>query len=55
MHRNAPLTPQGRLRLCQMIEEGWTIDQLRRVHAHLAPDHLQESLKLNPMAQLNRR
>ena len=25
MHRNAPLTPQGRLRLCQMIEEGWTI------------------------------
>ena len=25
MHRNAPLTPQGRFRLCQMIEEGWTI------------------------------
>jgi hypothetical protein len=25
MHRNAPLTPQGRLRLCQMIEEGWTV------------------------------
>jgi transposase InsO family protein len=25
MHRNAPLTPEGRLRLCQMIEEGWTI------------------------------
>lgn len=25
MHRNAPLTPQGRLRLCHMIEEGWTI------------------------------
>ncbi|MFZ6693669.1 tyrosine-type recombinase/integrase [Undibacterium sp. SXout20W] len=24
-------------------------------YAHLAPDHLQESLKLNPMAQLNRR
>jgi transposase-like protein len=25
MHRNAPLTPEGRLRLCQMIEEAWTI------------------------------
>ena len=25
MHRNAPLTPQGRLRLCQRIEAGWTI------------------------------
>jgi transposase InsO family protein len=25
MHRNAPLTPEGRFRLCQMIEEGWTI------------------------------
>src|ERR1035441_7226036 len=25
MHRNAPLTPQGRLRVCQMIEERWTI------------------------------
>lgn len=25
MHRNAPLTPQGRLRLCQMIEDGFTI------------------------------
>ena len=25
MHRNAPLTPEGRLRLCQMIEDGWTI------------------------------
>lgn len=25
MHRNAPLTPEGRLRLCQMIEEGWPI------------------------------
>ena len=25
MHRNAPLTAQGRLRLCQMIEEGFTI------------------------------
>lgn len=24
-------------------------------YAHLAPEHLQESLKLNPMAQLNRR
>ena len=25
MHANAPLTPQGRLRLCQRIESGWTI------------------------------
>ena len=25
MHRNAPLTPKGRLRLCLMIDEGWTI------------------------------
>ncbi len=25
MHRNAPLTPQGRFRLCQRIEAGWTI------------------------------
>ena len=25
MHRNAPLTPEGRLRLCQLIEDGWTI------------------------------
>lgn len=25
MHGNAPLTPEGRFRLCQMIEEGWTI------------------------------
>jgi transposase InsO family protein len=25
MHRNAPLTPEGRFRLCQMIEEGFTI------------------------------
>lgn len=25
MHRNAPLTPEGRLRLCRLIEEGWTI------------------------------
>ena len=25
MHRNAPLTPEGRFRLCQMIEEGWTV------------------------------
>ena len=25
MHRNAPLTPEGRRRLCQMIEEGWPI------------------------------
>jgi transposase InsO family protein len=25
VHRNAPLTPEGRFRLCQMIEEGWTV------------------------------
>jgi transposase InsO family protein len=25
LHRNAPLTPEGRLRLCQRIADGWTI------------------------------
>src|SRR5437879_7304422 len=25
MHRNAPLTPEGRLRLCQRIEGGWPV------------------------------
>ena len=25
MHRNAPLTPEGRLRLCHRIVEGWTV------------------------------
>jgi transposase InsO family protein len=25
LHRNAPLTPEGRLRLCQRIEAGWTV------------------------------
>jgi transposase InsO family protein len=25
LHRNAPLTPQGRLRLCARIESGWTV------------------------------
>jgi transposase InsO family protein len=25
VHRNAPLTPEGRFRLCQRIEEGWTV------------------------------
>jgi transposase InsO family protein len=25
VHRNAPLTPEGRLRLCQRIESGWTV------------------------------
>jgi transposase InsO family protein len=25
MHRNAPLTPEGRLRLCHRIEDGWTV------------------------------
>src|SRR3954452_17629300 len=25
MHRNAPLSPEGRLRLCHRIESGWTV------------------------------
>ena len=25
MHRNAPLTPEGRRRLCSMIEDGWPV------------------------------
>ena len=25
MHRNAPLTPEGRQRLCERIQSGWTI------------------------------
>ena len=25
MHRNAPLTPQGRLRLIRRIEAGWSV------------------------------
>lgn len=25
MHRNAPLTPEGRLRLCQRLESGWAV------------------------------
>jgi transposase InsO family protein len=25
MHRNAPLTPEGRRRLCELIEEGWPV------------------------------
>jgi transposase InsO family protein len=25
LHRNAPLTPEGRLRLCARIESGWTV------------------------------
>jgi hypothetical protein len=25
VHRNAPLTPEGRLRLCRLIERGWTV------------------------------
>ena len=25
MHRNAPLTPEGRLRLCERIESGWPV------------------------------
>ena len=25
MHRNAPLTPEGRFRLCRLIEDGWSV------------------------------
>jgi transposase InsO family protein len=25
VHRNAPLTPEGRRRLCELIEDGWTV------------------------------
>ena len=25
MHRNAPLTPEGRRRLCELIQDGWTV------------------------------
>jgi transposase InsO family protein len=25
LHRNAPLTPEGRHRLCRLIEDGWTV------------------------------
>lgn len=25
MHRNAPLTPEGRRRLCELIEDGWSV------------------------------
>ena len=25
VHRNAPLTPEGRLRLCLLIDGGWTV------------------------------
>jgi transposase InsO family protein len=25
MHRNAPLTPEGRIRLCRRIEDGWSV------------------------------
>jgi len=25
VHRNAPLTPEGRLRLCRLIEDGWSV------------------------------
>ena len=58
MHRNAPLTPQGRLRLCQMIEEGWTIASAHviaiaeepRLSAHLGPmsDAMSTALGLEP-------
>ena len=40
MHRNAPLTPEGRRRLVELIESGWTVAaaaesmQLSRQCAH---------------------
>jgi len=30
VHGNAPLTPEGRLRLCQRIEDGWTVAEAAR-------------------------
>ena len=30
MHRNAPLTPEGRLRLCHRIADGWTVAEAAR-------------------------
>ncbi len=35
MHRNAPLTPEGRLRLCERIEGGWPVAQRRGVDGDL--------------------
>jgi hypothetical protein len=36
VHRNAPLTPEGRFRLCQLIDEdGWTIAGVIRVLSDL--------------------
>jgi transposase InsO family protein len=30
MHRNAPLTPEGRLRLCERIADGWSVAETAR-------------------------
>ena len=38
MHRNAPLTPEGRLRLCRLIEDGLDRGLGGRVLADLPPD-----------------
>ena len=40
MHSNALLTPEGRLRLCRLIEEGWTVTSAAesfRVSCQTAP------------------
>jgi len=41
MHRNAPLTPEGRLRLCRRIEAGWTVAQAA---GERSPDGMQRLL-----------
>jgi len=37
VHRNAPLTPQGRLRLCQRIESGWSVAEDRSSRPRSCP------------------
>ena len=41
MHRNAPLTPEGRFRLCLLIEDGWTVASAAESMRSLAPDGAQ--------------
>jgi hypothetical protein len=41
LHRNAPLTPEGRRRLCRLIEDGLDGGLGRRVDANFAPDGAQ--------------
>ena len=33
MHRNAPLTPEGRLRLRRLIDDGWTVASAAESHS----------------------